>query len=142
MENQDSLFDLCKQVYEKTGWIDDDINYYARWQKIANLYAKVNRWGYDADSVRYRNSPTALQFKRENEVAPLYTSDHLLEKLPRFTIINGKQYYLKMRAYIDNYAFLYVNLNNEDDYIAAPRDNTPLKALLKLTLALSEAGEL
>ena len=142
MEQKSSeLFDLCKQVYEKTGWKDDDIDYYARWQKFANLYVKVNRWEYDNDSVRYRNSPTALLFKEENEVAPLYTSDYLLEKLP-LRILQDRWLTLSpLDSLKREWEVGYYGLDR--DYRSYVRySDTPLKALLLLTLALSEAGEL
>ncbi len=104
--------ELCKEVYERTGW-------------------KPTDWQHGIEDGQ-----------------PLYTSDYLLEKLPAH-FYGGT---IAMTAETDEgptrYSFFY-----EDNYETAKVvhcknvrlqgwDDTPLKALLKLTIALSEAGEL
>ena len=108
MDNE--LFELCKQVYEKTG-----------------LGENLQRYE-DGKGVPYRN-------------IPLYTSDYLLEKLP---LRIGRGCWLTLcpldsakREWEVGYYNLTKNFNIYVRYA-----NTPLKALLLLTLALSEAGEL
>lgn len=95
--NDNELFELCKQVYEATGW-------------------------------DYQNGA-------------VYTSDYLLEKLPKKVEGADWSYWLTLspmdgESWDADYEF-------ED---TEPRHfeyaDTPLKALLKLTLALHEAGVL
>ncbi len=63
--------------------------------------------------------------------APLYTSDYLLDKLPGFTNLykesSGREYKAQVQY---------------GESLRRVWADTPLKALLKLTIALSEAGEL
>lgn len=99
MSNIDNeLFELCKEVYEKTEW--------------------------EFDRVETQKDGSMLFF---------YTSDYLLEKLKRKAIRVVKV------------------LNTTDTWfvedVLTPFDSnqvsdTPLKALLKLILALAKAGEL
>lgn len=107
------LFELCKEVYERTDLVGDAI------------------W----PDGEYRT--------------PLYTSDYLLEKLPNQIEKDGVFYELIMRLPLDDYRFHYwsdakrerlLTDNLGSGFVAV--SNTPLKALLKLTLALHEAGEL
>ena len=116
MNDQDALFELCKQVYEKTGW-----------------------------------KPTDRQHGDENG-QPLYTSDYLLEKLPpSMNSIDDGDNWLKL--WVDGnvgeknkpYLWWAEYTKGDDNYtqqFPSGVDNTPTKALLKLTIALSEAGEL
>lgn len=122
------LFELCEEVYElELGWefngdyfVPDIYSSDANAKAIASLESiekdRVNGW-----------------LKLKNAV-PLYTSDYLLEKLP------FEEYDL----------FLATNpgvgwwVESFDNEVNIPRvdADTPLKALLKLTIALKEAGEL
>lgn len=110
------LYELCKEVYEKTGWEAPET--------------------YKAEDGNPENDWQA------------YDTDYLLEKLPAH-FYGGT---IAMTAETDEgptrYSFFY-----EDNYETAKVvhcksvrlqgwDDTPLKALLKLTIALSEAGEL
>ena len=135
MEDKE-LFELCKQVYEKFGW-GHALNFeYGLVQNIedSNLLVKV-RTAYAKPDVEY--------------VAPLYTSDYILEKLPNHIDKDSVNYELIMRLPFDSdYRFHYHNekagrLNVTNTDLGAFGDgDTPLKALLKLTLALHDAGEL
>ena len=69
----------------------------------------------------------------ENDYVPFYTSDYLLEKLLPITSIQ-----LKRKANGDIRLFYFPE---KPDYATYDYD-TPLKCLLALTIALSEAGEL
>lgn len=137
MKDQE-LFELCKQVYEATGWKDDSIDYYMRFHKPAKRAFKVNRWEYDEDSRRYHGAPAAEQFREENEVAPLYTSDYLLEKLPVHVddgvrvqnLVQEVETYYPYRQKNNVYSAYYKG-SDFNEY-----SDTPLKALLKLTIAL------
>ena len=105
MANQASeLSELCKEVYEKTGWIVGDES----WEWHTTIDAKLNSMF----------------------IAPKYYTDYLLEKLPLVSVEKSNNEWIAMsgRGY-DGPTY---------GYIA----DTPLLALLKLTIALSEAGEL
>jgi hypothetical protein len=114
------LFELCKEVYKRfpdwnTGqWID----YHEG--KFTIYTVSDNRYG--------------------DYVCPLYTSDYLLEKLPAtLNDDEGDTYGLTVHIvggdWLANYAFDNVGMWHR-------YGTTPLKALLELTIALSEAGEL
>ena len=118
------LFDLCKQVYKATGWTGTN--------QVIGIY-------YQISEVDVKYGIFDRSEKRKEPVdTPLYTSDYLLEKLPS-TIKNefdGD----------DDYLILYKKSGSwYADYMGQflrCKDDTPLKALLKLCLALKEAGEL
>lgn len=103
MDNE--LFELCREVYEKTGWIIDNADFWV------------------------------------GEPVPLYTSDYLLEKLPK-NIKDGSDFI---------WAWLSMDCLGDDGWqfgyrkgAAAPLikaiSDTPFKALLKLVIALDDAG--
>ena len=116
--NQSSeLLELCKKVYEKTGWTVGDES----WDWHTTIDAKL-------DSMF---------------VAPKYYTDYLLEKLSAITDhVSVKQ---SNKISIDAskgekgnwYAHYWLKCRR-----VQVKSDTPLKALLKLTIALSEAGEL
>ena len=150
MEDKE-LFELCKQVHEKTGWGDT--------REV--LVVMVKHWIPNSERITIR---------RNNEVytaginyPPLYTTDYILEKLPG--ALNSPSFNVKYRLSlkkIDNWYFAeYSNhgwfrdmksvfarkgYDTSDDSLAYAikpvTDDTPLKALLKLTIALHDAGEL
>ena len=118
------LFELCKEVARTTGWKTDSF--------ISNPA--------DAKDKEY-----------------LYTSDYLLEKLPQFLTLDsyrcrltvspggfGKEFktpnYVPRRPYTAFWCAAYVDKNGLPPKLAS--GDTALIALLKLTLALHEAGEL
>lgn len=122
--NDTELFNLCKQVYEATGWAMDKAPMF---HNVAGGLAVIS-WE-DYYSGKYTSVPPYP--------IPLYTSDYLLEKLPRT---------VKDVMHEDAYLMLYPKGKVWNaDYIGMfmeAKGDTPLKALLKLTIALSEAGEL
>ena len=106
------LFELCDKVWNVIGLEDNDHD--------VMLYAigkKGEIWDKDA------------AWLYSKKYAPLYTSDYLLEKLGDYVELKhfGKGY--GVTKYVD-------------DQIINSWSDTPLKALLKLTLALHKAGEL
>ncbi|NQX14252.1 hypothetical protein HQQ80_21705 [Microbacteriaceae bacterium VKM Ac-2855] len=109
------LFKLCKEVYEKSpAWNDTS---QCIWNGIVSQPDKtVVDWAIDAKYINY---------------SPLYTSDYLLGKLPKNTSVE--------KRYDDCVAILDLRPGN---YPIEVTSDTPLKALLKLTLALHEAGDL
>ena len=106
MTQDQELFELCKEVYERTGWQPTD------WQH------------------------------GDEDGQPLYTSDYLLEKLPNK--IKGKHStgWLTLSPMDkETWGAGYEADHTEhiDDYKLEWSD-TPLKALLKLVIALDDAG--
>lgn len=95
------LFELCKEVYERTGWL-------------------------------------------VNDRSPEYTSDYLLEKLPASIKQDEEKVFL--RGLHPNHSgsaatALYRDMDSGEAYIQVFA-KTSLKALLKLVIALDDAGEL
>jgi len=118
---EDELFELCKQVYEVIG-LDND----------GNLNA------IRSDGSIYEKDPAWLSSKN---YAPLYTSDYLLEKLPK----TFDDYYIDVSWSNNKYGWWAEYFTN--DYTPnRPMSkyrcnaNTTLKALLKLTLKLHKEG--
>jgi len=117
----EELFELCKEVYEKTG-LDTETGHDGRELYLEKWYWTLNGKVQSFAAERYK-------LLEDQVVAPLYTSDYLLEKL-------GDN--LEMKKFGEDYLFTkYVN----DTFFDGSSD-TPTKALLKLTLALHEVGEL
>ena len=131
MREDNELFELCKEVYKRTGW--------GNTKSVYESFIDSN--GNEQCNIMSADSPYLAPHQYQT---PLYTSDYLLEKLPN-KIENkhstgwltlspmGKEvwsacYEADHTEHIDNYKFEW--------------SNTPLKALLKLTISLHEAGEL
>jgi hypothetical protein len=134
MEDKE-LFELCQQVYEETGWDDKSlINSYK--QLIKHNTTSWNNWFF-ADYNNHVNDFSERSI-------PLYTLEYLLEKLPPeidgklLVITNGDKPHTGY-AERDNYGNYTLD---ESFYENAQYSDTTLKALLKLTLVLSERGEL
>jgi hypothetical protein len=108
------LFELCKKVYERTKW-DNYCEY----------------WSFGGEYTVHKDSMTSIEV--QTAIIPLYTSDYLLEKLLPITSIQ-----LKRKA---NGGIRLFYFPEKPDYAIYDYD-TPLKCLLALTIALSEAGEL
>ena len=130
------LFELCKEVYKRfPEWIADDW-YYERTDPKSLVALKVlgvSVIGFGLDDY--------------DVLVPRYTSDYLLEKLPLY--VNGEQEdELSLLKTDINWGAGYYRVMNSDDgiqYLADPdfsvNADTPLKALLKLAIALNDAGE-
>ncbi len=107
------LFELCREVYEKTGW-------------------KPTDWQHGDEGGQ-----------------PLYTSDYLLEKLQQLANTDRNQLHLftdTNNGYSAKMTISGGSYGEEDYHWYEISDGyghrTPVLALLKLTIALSEAGEL
>jgi len=127
MDNE--LFELCKEVWLETEWKDNSLS----------------DW-------------TANNLDSNEQFIPLYTSDYLLEKLPHFVKTADKRFKTGSNLEIIDqtvptqegglrvvYAALYKTIHGTlqiGGKYMLEHANTPLKALLKLTLALHKAGEL
>lgn len=115
MKDSNELFELCKQVYEVTKW--DDVESY-----INESEDYVNPSSDVIDPVIH---------------TPLYTSDYLLEKLPRTQEMFGNTTYLTVQGVnIDQWCASYDHIEGQS--FKGQFADTPLKSLLKLTLKLHE----
>jgi hypothetical protein len=146
MDKDQELFDLCKQVYEATGW-----NYnYSDFMSMHHIYSFEGKttgsyWEDVYDDYRNRDPfdgrrPTGITHRLES-LAPLYTSDYLLEKLPRQIMGKSLEIYgfdEETGMYLVRYDVMDLVPSNQGWYGA--RADTPLKALLLLTLALHKEG--
>ena len=118
MDNE--LFELCKEVYNRTAW-------------------------YGTALLITESGPTMVGPMDKDSSVPLYTSDFLLEKLP--TSIPRLKEGVSRDIIMDTgyvkgefvWRFRYDNGFEMDGTIEAFAD-TPLKALLKLVIALDDAG--
>jgi hypothetical protein len=124
-EPQDNeLLELCNKVHEKTGW-DDKKFFYLK--------------GLSEPIYLTQLPPHAS----EEIICPLYTSDYLLEKLPHVLNHkkdkNGRSRFLTLSKGSMSAIARYGTV---DDPAIWVRADTPLKALLKLVLALSKEGKL
>ena len=114
-------FELCKEVYERTKWETTD------WYDL------------DPDGKPVEYLCTTEDKIDENDYVPFYTSDYLLEKLPNHIYL---QHYANDTWHASQLQPTELRTaDNAYQSINASSD-TPLKALLKLCLALKEAGEL
>jgi len=125
------LLELCKEVYLKLGWYPGN-NY--------------------SEKVWVNNSAGKLAIKTTKEtgdywqeICPAYSLEYLLEKLPKYIELfdeHADDYLLFLRPNFkgDEWNAGYSGLGTWMPYLTDA--DTPLKALLKLTLALKEAGEL
>jgi len=111
------LFELCKEVYEKTGL-----------NKGQDFYTNGLQWWCNTRKEGWHLSTYGHGLN--NDAFPLYTSDYLLEKLLPCVLYKSADGWYRARYFTDG------KLKH------SRKEETPLKALLKLTLALHEAGEL
>ena len=132
MTNQASeLYELCKEVYERTGWED-----------VRDFYHENDTFDEETQTFKRNGIFSIVERKRADYNTPLYTSDYILKKLP-VHIDRGVRakhllvYEETIYPYTEN---CYRALYEKSEY--QEYSDTPLKALLKLTIALSEAGEL
>lgn len=123
------LFDLCKKVYEKTGWDVNGDHYLLRPTKLNfDKPDKLENQESHGSDYKWQIGKDSEGMWKAKEVIPLYTSDYLLEKLP------PKSYCGKNNV---GYGVAWKTGTDYDQDA-----DTPLKALLNLTLALKEAGEI
>lgn len=125
MTNQASeLYRLCKDVYRRTKW-DDYCEY----------------WSFGGEYTVDKDSMTSIE--TQTAIIPLYTTDYLLEKLSAITdhVSVQRSNKISIDASNDEKGNWYAHYWFKSRRVQVKSD-TPLKALLKLTIALSEAGEL
>ena len=111
-EQYKELFELCKEVYKRSGWKQEpDISYlYKYWDNHDELCV------------------ISIE-EADDSLVPAYTSDYLLEKLPVGTNI-AKTHTNNIEPLVYYSATCHGNGIHQSD--------TPLKALLKLTIKMHE----
>lgn len=120
------------------------------------VYKRFPDWDWSKTTEKSFNPGTghAVQFGWMEGSIPLYTSDYLLEKLPRYLRLQRddmeypQRFAFKLRASTKdsgNWRAGYYNTPKKQVLANLSIDchaDTPLKALLKLAVALDDAGEL
>lgn len=119
----EELFELCKDVYERTGWKTGQPGFYR-----------------DNEVVSTSSTGSFIQSRKARETLPLYTSDYLLEKLPRN--INETTNELLVSRWASRWRACYMPINLGHFPEQRTEADTPLKALLMLVIALDDAGQL
>ena len=122
MDNE--LYNLCKQVYEATGWDESFLKVISTNEGIFDLNAR--------------------DYLKQSGYAPLYTSDYLLEKLPVYREYwndGNEAGYLKIKKGNGYSEAGYWEDNSPEKWsnqskLTGGLEKTPLKALLKLVLKL------
>lgn len=122
MKDQE-LFELCKKVYEL----------FPFWAGTDMIYGKEQ----DGD---WKIMPLTLSIPKRNRI-PLYTSDYLLDKLPK-NLSDSLGHWLILMPFDDiKWSAGYLKSARDTDIRYHQYDSdTPLKALLKLTIALHKEG--
>lgn len=174
--NDNELLELCKGVYDATGWDNKSNTPSGERLKVWQQGYSISEMGegnddYETTPPEERNKVNVYDWEVredprhglttgqevfkwwfsqvktiENNVFPLYTSDYLLEKLPSF--IYSYQYeqkaWLWVRKNTDNFnAWYFVNDPSYGEDVTSEHGttgDTPLKALLKLTIEISKKG--
>ena len=116
MTQDQELFELCKQVYEATGWDSDDLLHY--------LGGEVHYKPLFESDMHHLNTT-------KDTYSPLYTSDYLLEKLPIHTSLRKP-----LNGIGGGYEAEWYKVTTQEKFYEF--EYTPLKALLKLVLKLHE----
>lgn len=117
------LFDLCKQVYEATGWSSED-------RGITHVYCHEH---VTALPIDWDTSDFHLHI-------PLYNSDYLMDKLPETITIAVLKDVIHQTSADGNKSYRNRYSAHNLGPIKSGWSDTPLKALLKLCLALKKEG--
>ncbi len=136
------LYELCKEVYKRTGWSDTLVKHSKDKHAPNPLVVETV---YEKYVGVYENAVGCDECEGEYSLeglTPLYTSDYLLEKLPHYSPTAIHRLTLQPVANHGMWAASYDDTNRRESSVGVHSADTPLKALLKLTIALSEAGEL
>ena len=134
------LFELCKEVYKRTEWdkteTDDGYDWNQRY--VFEDYPENGRRGTVS-----RDDAAAYHQHKHFVVAPLYTSDYLLEKLPaKVRSMNIEIIKRHDDTWYAGYSYGHdVDDDNAEIFIHAEA-STLLYTSLKLTIALDDAKEL
>nr|WP_218680355.1 hypothetical protein [Rhodococcus qingshengii] len=125
----EELFELCKEVYKRFPEWEEEQGFY--------LYQIV---GEDAINKSLWFNTLSFKFDDKRKVikAPFYTSDYLLEKLSKLA---RTVYITQGKNWVDGKTVgVWANAQYGDSVSAGDKGDTPLKALLKLVIALADAG--
>lgn len=116
MTQDQELFELCREVYKQSAWKQEpDISYlYKYWDDYDELCV-----------ISIEEADDAL--------VPAYTSDYLLEKLPATRLETWHNGHVVAKWFADGVP---EKVRNK----ILVESDTPLKALLKLVIALDDAG--
>jgi len=135
------LFELCQKVYEKTGWNNTEFRWVA--PPLNDTDYKIMHKSKLHQLNDYIANPEMVD-KMYNSTF-CYDSDYLLEKLPKWVLVMGIRQKITIMRMLES-------LRDGEQFLSewkarygfnlVGEAETPLKALLLLTLALSEAGEL
>lgn len=124
------LFELCKQVYEATGWGETDSMFY---QQVDRSRGKPYSYHWLVTGSYAAKGAS----NKDRQPIPLYNSDYLLEKLKPF--LNAERKSLSFR-FTDNVFWLDADDIYNGPRLSAIQADTPLKAILKLVVALDDTG--
>ena len=140
--NDKELFELCKKCYEATGWECNGDQYLRKGHYFDN---EGNEYQPGEPYLVWFASKYDRDFPEE-WLCPLYTSDYLLDKLPRTVKFYGDPSSMSGSGY----SYLSIERPVTSNWCASYRyegypihcgfGDTPLEALLKLTIALHEEG--
>ena len=144
MSKDKELLKLCKEVHERTGW-SGTLAFISEDEHKPN--STVVETVYEKYVGLYDNAVGCDECEGDylKKLTPLYTSDYLLEKLPLKITVDGEKLWLSIypldskSAWVAGYAD--DTPNSADQYGEwADGATAPLKALLKLVIALHDAG--
>lgn len=137
MTTDKELFNLCREVYELTGWNNQEL--LGGW--IEDQFEGPNNLG----TFTTKDQTETILFKL---ICPLYISDYLLEKLASDYSIEATVRYVSHNTQDALYRYMidklgkFVAFTPDMPMGKYPVGDKPAIPLLKLTIALSEAGEL
>ncbi len=131
--NDSELLGLQEKVFDLTEWGNTNLYLCYEWD--------VNGYRTGEKAIEHK-SLIEMESAEKHIIQPYYNSDYLMDKLEE------QHYQLRLEhnhADMTWYAYfagkeLHNLFDNDDDWSIA--GNTPLKALLRLVIALAEAGEL
>lgn len=132
----EELFKLCKEVERRTGWKDTELDWCRNDGEEWSIWNGTEQGEYSYPGFEISHAA--------------YTSDYLLEKLPRHLNIKRQVWHLLvMNGDVEetNWIADYVTVGrlcwlHDKEQAKLTEADTPLKALLKLVLALHDAGQL
>lgn len=112
-------------------WVDEmnDNELFELCKEVAN----TTKWG----NAELPSFPRYERRTQSDPLVPIYNSDYLLGKLPYKIVEKGF-----LNVSMGNISAVAGYMSNGGKWEIYYRDKTPLLALLKLTLALYESGEL
>lgn len=123
MEAENEVFELCKRVYEATGWKNTEDGF------------------FDGGEVMPFTDRIGTYIGASNFRCPLYTSDYLLEKLPVYSEDAEGMLSVTTRQGQERNGWM-AYYEDVDGYSVGAEGigKSPLEALLRLTLKLHEEG--